>query len=393
MTESGFGPLRIAVNTLAVGDAQRGSKRMLVSLVDAMVRNRADERIVLFTSAHNEHLFVDAARHDAVEVCRVDVARDHPIARVVAEQLQIPHMAARAADVLLVPSDVGVLRCAVPQVVNLWSHLAIPGVRETNPLAVDAGESSSLRDAYHRALLRPSLRRVDRVLAISSYLASEAEAAFGVDVEAVHLGADPPTLSGDTGQESASTVAQSAADPVLLFVGTLYPYKNVRQLIDAHARLLADGSRRATVVVVGSDPDGGQAPTLMRRAARLGTAGSVRVLTDVDDEELDRLYSCASCLVLTSYGEGFGLPVVEAMARGLPVIASDRMSLPEVVSDAGLLVDPTDVGALEMALRRVLDEVGLAASLRARGLRRAGELTWDATGRRYLDVLRSAAGR
>ena len=94
-------------------------------------------------------------------------------------------------------------------------------------------------------------------------------------------------------------------------------------------------------------------------------------------------------MVLTSYGEGFGLPAAEAMVRGTPVVVSDRMSLPEVVGEGGLIVDPDDPEALADAVQRLLDDLPLAEHLRRSALERGSELSWDATADRYLELFRS----
>jgi alpha-1,3-rhamnosyl/mannosyltransferase len=106
-------------------------------------------------------------------------------------------------------------------------------------------------------------------------------------------------------------------------------------------------------------------------------AGRVVVTGFVSDEELVRLYSGAAVFLFPSLAEGFGFPVLEAMACGAPVVCSDRTSLPEVVGDAGLLADPEDDAALAAACERVLSEDGLAERLRERGLERAAGYSWE----------------
>jgi glycosyltransferase involved in cell wall biosynthesis len=111
----------------------------------------------------------------------------------------------------------------------------------------------------------------------------------------------------------------------------------------------------------------------------------------VDDEELRKLYRESEALVFPSLYEGYGLPVLEAMASGVPVVASNRASLPEVVGDAGLVVDPTDYDALAAAVSRLRAEPRLREALIARGRERARELSWRATGERTVEVLSCVA--
>jgi glycosyltransferase involved in cell wall biosynthesis len=130
--------------------------------------------------------------------------------------------------------------------------------------------------------------------------------------------------------------------------------------------------------------------SIERRAAELGIAERVRFTGYVADEDLPALLSGALAFVLPSLYEGFGMPVLEAMACGAPVLASNTSSLPEVAGDAALLVDPEDTAALATGLARLAADAELRAQLRARGLARAAEFTWDRCAEETLAVLRGA---
>jgi glycosyltransferase involved in cell wall biosynthesis len=136
-------------------------------------------------------------------------------------------------------------------------------------------------------------------------------------------------------------------------------------------------------------------PTLdLPRAVRaLGLDAHVRLAGFVSDEALAARYAAADAAVFLSEYEGFGLPTLEAMARGVPVVVSSRPSLGEIFGAAGLPVEPRDEPAVEAALDRVLSDQGLRRDLRARGRALAAEFSWDDTARRTRQALGAAAGR
>jgi glycosyltransferase involved in cell wall biosynthesis len=172
-----------------------------------------------------------------------------------------------------------------------------------------------------------------------------------------------------------------------LFVGTREPRKNLDRLLLAYARLV-EAPSAPDLVVVGSP--GWLADELGPRAAALSIAPRVRWLVGVPPSDLPALYAAAVALVLPSLYEGFGLPVLEAMACGTPVACADAGALPEVAGGAAVLFDPTDVAAIADALGRISREPALRSELRARGLERAAAFSWRRAAEETLDVYRRA---
>lgn len=176
----------------------------------------------------------------------------------------------------------------------------------------------------------------------------------------------------------------------LLFVGTVEPRKNLEILVRAFDRMLCDEEVPHSLVIAGGK---GWRDAGIRRAIE-GVRDRTRVVCTgyVDDRDLPALYSLADVFVLPSLYEGFGLPVLEAMACGTPVVASQAASLPEVVGEAGLLFDPHSAEALAEALLHVVREETLRRSLAAAGLQRVRHFTWEQTARRVLEVLEAVVG-
>jgi glycosyltransferase involved in cell wall biosynthesis len=129
---------------------------------------------------------------------------------------------------------------------------------------------------------------------------------------------------------------------------------------------------------------------LRQLADQLGVSERVHLLDWVSEEDLEGLYAAASCFVLPSFIEGFGLPILEAMLRGVPVACSRAGSLPEVAGDAALLFDPADHDEVTGAIRRLLEDRELAALLVERGRARAAAQTWRRTGEAALAGYRRA---
>ena len=177
--------------------------------------------------------------------------------------------------------------------------------------------------------------------------------------------------------------------PIVLCVAAMRPHKNLARLVRAVALIPAD--RRPLLVLPGYPTAHGQ--ELRRLAGELGVAGDVRFPGWVDASELEGLYAAAACFVFPSLIEGFGLPVLEAMARGVPVACSGRGSLSEVAGNAALLFDPESETAIAAAIERLLSDRADADRLAAAGRERARRFTWATTAAGTLAGYRKVVGR
>lgn len=230
----------------------------------------------------------------------------------------------------------------------------------------------------YTARMRRGLRHVTRVLVRESarIVVPSVRTKIGV-VE--RFGADPervdvvPLAPRRFVENAAGSPPESRGRPYVLAVGTVEPRKNLARTLAAHARLVTRGIDADLVVV-------GQRGWLTRDAMD-AVARSSRVTWEesASDERLGALYRGAAALAYPSLGEGYGLPVAEAMAMGVPVVTSAGTACAEVAGDAALLVDPYSVDAIEGALGRILEDPSVAAALRARGLTRAAGWSWEAT--------------
>jgi glycosyltransferase involved in cell wall biosynthesis len=243
---------------------------------------------------------------------------------------------------------------------------------------------------------RWNARRARRVIVDSRATAEDLVAAYGTPRTKIRLaypaGAEGLAPEGNPGRLAAVRARYGTGERYLLYVGTLQPRKNLRLLVEAFGRLVGTEGTPDDVRLVLAGRRGWLADEILAAARAADAAGRVVLPGYVPAEDLPALYTGAQAFVYPSLHEGFGLPVLEAMACGAPVICANTSSLPEVAGEAALLVDPHRADDWAAAMGRVLADGALRAALRAAGLGRAGEFTWARCARAVLEALCEAGG-
>jgi glycosyltransferase involved in cell wall biosynthesis len=239
-----------------------------------------------------------------------------------------------------------------------------------------------------RATLPLATRRSAQLIAISQATADDLAARFPRTAGRTVVA---PLAAAPTLAEGATALPPGVPEQggYVLAVGTLEPRKNLPRLVAAYRRLPAELQGAHPLVVTGRlGWDTGETVEALR------SLGDRAIQTGfVPDAQLALLYERCGLFAYPSLGEGFGLPVLEAMAAGAPVLTSDRSSLPEVGGDAAAYCDPTDVAAIAAALETLLRDEGRRDAMRDAGLARASEFSWDRTAAIVLDTLQRAAPR
>ncbi len=248
--------------------------------------------------------------------------------------------------------------------------------------------------AYLDVVVPRSVRRATHVLADSHATKADLVELYGTDPAKITVlwgGTNPGfTRVVDPDARRAARARYHIPDhPYIISIGTVQPRKNYARLMDALARL---GPAYNDVHLVIAGGKGWLDDPIYASVEALGLGGRVHFIGFARDEDLPALYSDAVCLAYPSLYEGFGFPVLEAMACGTPVITSTLSSLPEVAGDAALMVDPYDVEALSDALRQVLDSAVLRADLSVRGLAQAAQFTWARTARQLKTIYEQMVG-
>lgn len=373
--ESGPGcePVSIAVDARALQAA--GIGRYLREILIRLLADARFRSIALLGDEGELHDFLaDHAAERRARVVRHAGGFYSPLAQL--SWLRVRRGGAGEADVVFFPHfDAPLLRLPARTVVTVHDliHFKVP---HAFPAWKRGSASAVLRrvTARARCILVPSESTRDDLV--------ERIPATAPRVRVVPEGVGAPFGTG------APDGRPAGASPYLLCVGNRKPHKNLATSVEAFAILRAERPS-LRLVIAGRSYAGWE--RVLARAEELGVGRAVVQRDEVSDAELRGLYAGCEALLFPSLYEGFGLPVLEAMACGAPVVASDRSSLPEVVGDAGLLVDPLDPDAIADAVRRLWSDPELRCGLIRRGRERAARFSWDATARLTLDALHGVA--
>jgi glycosyltransferase involved in cell wall biosynthesis len=239
---------------------------------------------------------------------------------------------------------------------------------------------SASRRLYLRLITRVSARRARRVLAISQSGRAEIAALLDVSSDKIDVavpGVEPEFCPLPERQVADFRLRYGLPGRFILYLGTLEPRKNLDTLLRAYAGL----PQRGVVKLLLVGGKGWQTESIFALIERLGLTDDVMTPGFVPRETLPLWYNASEVFVYPSVYEGFGLPLVEAMACGVPVVASNTTSLPEAVGQDGLLLPPDEVDAWGSTLATLLDDASTRADLAARGQQRARQFTWEQTAR------------
>jgi glycosyltransferase involved in cell wall biosynthesis len=374
--------MHIGLNLVYLVPGETGGTEVVArELVPELVSARPDVRFTAFIN--REAAAQKGLWNDVVESVTVPVRAGKRLQWVRGEQQLLPRLAARAGvDLVHSLANTGPVHGSFTRVVTIHDliHRVYP---ETHfgPRALGM-----------RMLVTAAARRSHLVIADSESTREDLVRLLGLSPDRIDVA---PLGVGDPGAEARTPEAELRSRlalgdrMIVLSVSAKRPHKNLLRLIDAIARIPA--ARRPLLVLPGYPTP--HERDLRSRAAELGIETDVRLLDWVSDADLAGLYAAARCFAFPSLYEGFGLPVLEAMAHGVPVACSDRGSLREVASSAALLFDPEQPSEIAAAIDRLIGDEAEADRLRAAGREQAARFTWRATAAATLRAYERALSR
>ena len=364
--------LRIGIDGRAFTSPAAGVRRYVSELVPALLASDESPDLVALGGAA-----------DSVPTGVQHVAESwHPPTNLGWAVVGLPRAVRRASvDLIHAPAYTAPLLAAVPTVLTIHD-VSYERHPEWYPYR---------RDWLRRAFYRRSARAAAHILTDSEFSRDEIAAAYGIARDRITVA--PLGASGTFRETDAAApvpLPSGIAVPYLLHVGDLHERRNLAVVVNA----LVEAQRRLetpplSLVLAGIDR--GVGDRLAAMAAGLGAPEAIIRLGEVSEPTLRALYQNAAALVYPSRYEGFGLPLVEAMAIGTPVLASRAASIPEVVGESGVLLDPGDPRRWADAIVNVMTDSVLRARLRNDGLARAAMFTWERTARITLAVYQRVA--
>jgi glycosyltransferase involved in cell wall biosynthesis len=253
----------------------------------------------------------------------------------------------------------------------------------------DPGSHLPLNRIYLNAMMPRFLRAADAVIAVSECSRRDAVRLYGTPAEKIHVipeGVDARFRPASQQQIDRVRAKHHLPERFILSVGTIEPRKNLPILFEVLASRREQGLAPWPLVIAGKP--GWLYEPILRQMNELGLQDLVHLTGFFPDDDLPALYNAATLLVMPSRYEGFGLPVLEAMACGTPVICSNTSSLPEVAGEAALLASPDDARTWAEAIARVMSDDALRAQMRERGFNQAGRFSWEQAARQTADLYR-----
>ena len=364
--------MKIGISAFAADGGKSGISQYMINVLQRLPRLDTNVRCVIFVPAAERELFEPAPAGS--EIVSVPDWMAHPVASILWHLSIYPLLLQRHhCDCAFLPAG--------NRRLGMWYGVpSVSTIHDLSQLHVD-GKYDVLRMFYIRRVLPLMMQRLTRLVSVSNSTRRDLVDHAGIRPERIRVaynGADLASFANTVHAEARETIATAMGidAPFILYTARLeHPGKNHVRLLEAAALLKQRGLLSHKLVLAGSDWNG--AAVIKDRIVQLGLSDDVITTGFVDAQLLPPLYAAADLFVFPSLFEGFGIPLLEAMAAGTAVCAANVSSIPEVVGDAALLFDPRDPDDIARQLQRLLQDSALRQQLVARGRQRARQFSWD----------------
>ncbi|MEW6359809.1 MAG: glycosyltransferase family 1 protein [Planctomycetota bacterium] len=372
--------MRIGLDALLLGRFDSGVEIYLRSLIRALARADSENEYIIYLTRDADP--PDTEGNPRFTLRRAPFRSGRRLARILWEQVCLPRIIRRdGLDVFHAPGYVMPLLCPAPTVATIHDVIAL-----TRPELCKRSNA-----AHYRLLMPPTIRKARKVVASSEATKDAICSVVDVDpkkIEVVHPGVDAEFFGGQSPSDPVRR-KYDLPDRYILFVGNIEPKKNLPVLFAAYDFLRRERKVRVPLVVVGKR--GWQCGPVFEAVRRLRLEEHVLFRGYATREDLPAIYRMADVFVFPSIVEGFGLPILEAMAAGAPVVASTSLAVLDAAGEAALTVPPDNARLLAVAIHKVLTNTFLRAALSERGRERVKQFSWRGVAERMIEIYQEAA--
>ena len=374
--------MKIAINLLSTVPNQIGGvETFLVNLVQSLLKTDVENEFLLLVCENNKSIFNFEVNNSKQITCNVD--NNSRVKRVLYEQIVLPFILKQHnIDLLIAPGNTGLIfrNCKILVIVYDLISFVIP---EIFPLT---------KRLYIHNFVKYSCKNADKILTSSANTKKDIVKYTGVDenkIDIIYGGVDNKKFCGHSKESALNFLSEKygISGQYIYSPTSFYKHKNNDILLKAFAELKKTKAIKHKLIITGFDPYN-EFGKFQQLAEDYNVADDVFFLKVIPFEHIPFLYSGADLTVYLSRYEGFGLPLLEAMASKCPVLSSNQSCLPEVIGDAGLLVNPYNTNEIVEKMFELLNNENLRKEYIEKGLSRVQEFTWENVARRLIQTYR-----